>query len=306
MPAVARDFVRPLRAVAAENEGSFAPVDWGLLASVALIWGSSFLLIAIGLDALAPETITLLRVASGAAILAAWGRRDVAIDPLDRPRVVALSVLWVALPFTLFPIAQQHINSALTGLLNGATPIFVGIVATVFVKQAPRGRLLLGLAVGFLGVVLISVPSLFEGSSEFVGVALVLLATVCYGVAINVAAPLQARYGSVALMGRVLVLATIWVTPLGLWGLRSSSFEIGPVVAVLVLGVVGTGIAFGLMASLVGRVGSTRASIATYLIPVVALGLGVVFRDDDVAALSLVGVAFVLVGAALASRRGQG
>jgi drug/metabolite transporter (DMT)-like permease len=69
------------------------------------------------------------------------------------------------------------------------------------------------------------------------------------------------------------------------------------------LGVVGTGIAFALIASLIGRVGSTRASFITYLIPVVALVLGVAFRDDDVAPLALVGVVFVIGGALLASRR---
>ena len=73
--------------------------------------------------------------------------------------------------------------------------------------------------------------------------------------------------------------------------------------AVAVLGVLGTGIAFALMGTLVGRVGSTRASFITYLIPVVALVLGVVFRGDEVFALELVGVVFVIGGALLASRR---
>jgi drug/metabolite transporter (DMT)-like permease len=114
---------------------------------------------------------------------------------------------------------------------------------------------------------------------------------------------MQQRYGSVNLMAKVLALATIWTAPYGLWQIDDASWEVGPVVAVAVLGVVGTGIAFALMGTLVGRVGSTRASFITYLIPVVALVLGVAFRDDEVFALELVGVAFVISGAILASRK---
>lgn len=290
----------------AQNDDHFTPQDWALFLAVAGIWGSSFLFIDIGLDALSPGLITFLRVGLGAAAIAVIPHQRVPIDRADRGRLVLLSLLWVAIPFTLFPIAEQHINSAVTGLLNGGTPIFTAIVATIFLRQPPRGPLLLGIAIGFVGVVLISLPSITEGASQAFGVALVIGATVCYGLAINLAAPLQATYGSVNLMARTLALATILTAPLGLVGLDDSHWELGPVIAVVVLGVVGTGIAFALMAQLVGRVGSTRASFITYLIPVVSLGLGVTLRDDQVAALSLVGVGLVIGGAILASRARAG
>jgi drug/metabolite transporter (DMT)-like permease len=283
----------------------FTTADWGLFVSVAGIWGASFLFIDIGLDALPPGMITLMRVGLGALALAVLPlpRRRTSIDPGDRLRLVMLSVFWVALPFTLFPIAEQHISSAVAGLLNGGTPIFAAIFAMVLLRQPTRGAQLLGIAVGFVGVVFVSLPSIGDGSSETFGVALVVLATVCYGFAVTVAGPLQQRYGSVNLMAKVLALATLWTTPAGLWQIGDAHWEIGPIAAVSVLGVVGTGIAFALMGTLVGRVGSTRASFITYLIPVVALVLGVVFRDDDVVVLEMIGVVFVIAGAYLASRR---
>ncbi len=293
----------------AANDGSFTPQDWGLFVSVALIWGSSFLLIDIGLDAFPPGLITLLRVGSGAAAL--WllpappgtrNARNARIEPADRGRVVLLSVIWVALPFTLFPLAQGSINSAVTGLLNGATPIFAALVAATLLHQRARGALLVGIIVGFVGIALISLPSIGDGGSEARGVALVLAATVCYGFAINLAAPLQQRYGSLPLMARVLTLATVWTLPYGLWEIGDADWRLGPLVAVLFLGVVGTGVAFALMGTLVGRVGSTRASFITYLIPVVSLVLGVTFRGDEVSPLALAGIALVLSGAVLASR----
>lgn len=295
-----------LRVGPAANDAAFESGDWALFAAVSLTWGASFLFIDIGLDAFEPEVVTFLRVALGALALRLLPTPTASIDPADRGRVVVLSVLWVGIPFTLFPLAQQHINSAVTGLLNGATPIFVALVSTVWLKRAPRGLQLIGIIVGFGGVLLVSLPEFTSGSNEVAGVALALGATVCYGFAINLAVPLQQRYGSVALMARVLPLATVWVAPWGLWGFSESSFRWSSLAAVVVLGVVGTGFAFALMATLIGRVGSTRASFITYLIPVVALALGVGFRDDDVAPLALVGVVFVIGGALLASRPTSG
>jgi drug/metabolite transporter (DMT)-like permease len=287
------------------QDDQFTSADWGLFLSVATIWGASFLFIDIGLDALPPGVITLQRVGLGALALAVLPlpRQRTEILPADRVRLITLSITWVAVPFTLFPIAEQHISSALTGLLNGGTPIFAAIFAMVLLRQQTRGAQLLGIVVGFLGVVLVSLPSIGDGSSEAFGVALVVLATVCYGFSVTIAAPLQQRYGSVNLMAKMLALATVWTTPFGLWQLDDAEWELAPVAAVAVLGVVGTGIAFALMGTLVGRVGSTRASFITYLIPVVALVLGVVFRDDEVVTLELVGVVVVISGAFLASRR---
>ena len=299
-------------ASAASNDGQFTPQDWALFVSVAAIWGSSFVFIDIGLDALPPGLITLVRVGSGAAALWALPRSittrvgravtDVQIEPDDRAKLLLLSVIWVAIPFTLFPIAEQHINSSVTGLLNGATPIFAATVAAVLLRQRAHGALLLGLVVGFVGIALISAPSVRNGSNAASGVFMVLGATACYGFAINLAAPLQKRYGSLPLMARMLGLATLWTIPYGLWDIRSAEWEVGPLIAVLVLGVFGTGIAFAIMGTLVGRVGSTRASFITYLIPVVSLALGMAFRGDTVAPIAVVGIGLVISGAFLASR----
>ena len=169
----------------------FTSQDWALFLAVAGIWGSSFLFIDIGLDALPPGVITLMRVGLGALALAVLPRKHTSIRSEDRVRLVTLSVVWVAVPFTLFPIAEQHISSAVAGLLNGGTPIFAAIFAMVLLRQPTRGAQLLGIAVGFVGVVLVSLPSIGEGSSETFGVVLVVLATVCYGFAVTLAGPMQ-------------------------------------------------------------------------------------------------------------------
>lgn len=282
---------------------AFTASDWAIFASIAGIWGASFLFIAVGLESLEPGVVTLLRVGLGAATLRLLPGERVRIDRADRPRLLAVSILWVGIPFTLFPLAEQHINSAVTGLLNGATPTFTALFAALFFGRRTTGPQLLGVGVGLLGLVLISAPSLGEGSTQATGVGLVLLATVCYGIATNLVGPLQLRYGSRAVMGQMLALATIWTLPFGLASVPRSSAAVAPLAAVSVLGIVGTGVAFLLMGGLVGRVGATRATFITYLIPVVALALGVVFQDDHVELLAVAGVGLVVAGAVLASRR---
>jgi len=162
---------------------------------------------------------------------------------------------------------------------------------------------LAALVLGFVGVGAISLSSGAGGSSKAVGVVLILVATLCYGLAINIAAPITQQYGSLAVNAQMLAYATLWTAPLGITGLLRSTFAWDSFLAIVVAGAVGTGLAFVIMGTLVARVGSTRSSLITYMIPVVALVLGVVFRDDRVTVISLIGVVLVIVGALLASRR---
>jgi drug/metabolite transporter (DMT)-like permease len=293
---------RALEATASLNPGAFSFGDWGLFVSIALIWGSSFLFIAIALDTIEPGLITWGRVALGAAVLNVVPRARTRFLPEDRFRMVLLSLLWVGVPFTLFPLAEQHISSAVTGMLNGAMPIFAAIVAGVLLRTPPGLTQAAGLVVGLLGTLAVSLDQLGEGDAAWLGVLMALGATVCYGFAINIAAPLQRRYGSLAVMARMLALATIWTAPFGAWSVPGSSFALGPTLSVAFIGAVGTGIAFVIMATLVGSVGSTRAAMATYLIPVVAMVLGVVVRSERVGWVAVVGVALVVAGAYFASR----
>ena len=285
------------------HRSAFALVDWLLFAAVGTIWGSSFLFIAVGLESFEPGLVTWLRIVFGATAL--WSLRSarVRLDREDVPRLIALSVSWVVIPFTLFPLAQGSVNSAIAGMLNGAAPIFTVVIATILLRQAPGPGQLLGIPIGFAGVAAIALSAASHGHNQAVGVAMILVATVCYGIAFNIAAPLQQKYGSVPVMAAILAIGAVATAPLGIAALAGSSFAWDSLAAVVVLGLVGTGFAFVLMGRFVGRVGATRASIVGYLIPVVALGLGVVFRDDDVGPFALVGVALVIVGAYLTSRR---
>lgn len=286
------------------NREAFSARDWALFLSLVLIWGSSFLFMDIGLDHFHPGLVTLLRVGFGAATVALVPRaRNTKVRAEDWPRIAVLGLIWIALPLTFFPLAQQWINSAVAGMLNGAMPVFTAAVAIVLLRELPGSRQALGLLIGFVGIGAVSLPSAEGGGTTAIGVALVLGATICYAFATNIVTPLQQRYGSLPVLARVQWVAAGLVLPFGLFGLHDSEFAWTSLAATMAVGVLGTGLAFVLMGTLTGSVGATRASFITYLIPVVALFLGIVFRGDTVSPVAVAGIVLVIAGALLASRR---
>jgi drug/metabolite transporter (DMT)-like permease len=282
---------------------AFGPREWLLLVSIALIWGSSFLFIDVGLEALEPGVIAVARVALGVAALSLVPAARRPIGRQDRLRVALLGVIWAGLPLILFPVAQQWIDSSVAGMLNGAVPLAGAAWAVVLLRRPLPRVQAVGLLVGFAGVLAISWPQLQGSRATMLGAALVVLAVLCYGLAVNLAVPLQQRYGALPVLLRAQLAALVLLAPFGLWGLGGSRFEWGPALAMVPLGVLGTGVAFVLMTTLVGRVGGPRGAVATYFIPVVAIALGVVFLGERVAPAALAGTALVVAGAWLTSRR---
>ncbi len=284
------------------NGESFHRLDWALLAVAGGVWGSSFFFIAEALDSFQPMLITCLRVVLGWATLSCVRRSHTRIDPHDWPRVALVAVVWMAFPLSMFPLAEQRVSSSVAGMLNGATPIFVAIVATLLLRRPPGARQRLGLAVGSAGIALIGLPSLRNGSNSAIGVGLILLALSSYGLAINLVVPLQQKYGALPVLWRAAGIAAVLLAPFGVAAVPASSFSWHALLANIALGVLGSAVAYVAAGTLAGRVGSTRASTTTYVIPVIALFLGWMVRDETVAILSVLGCAVVLLGAFLASR----
>lgn len=282
---------------------AFGPQEWALLASIAAMWGASFLFIEIGLEHFGPGLVAFGRVGVGAITLALLPRSHAPVDRADLPRVALLGFVWMAAPLLLFPIGQQWIDSSLAGMINGAVPVFAAVTAAILLRRPPARRQLLGIAIGFVGVVCVFWPATRGAEATVLGAGLVLLAVVFYGIAVNLAVPLQQRYGALPVLFRAQLVALVLLAPAALISLPRSEFAWSSALAVMALGFFGTGWAFVAMTTLVGRVGATRGSVAIYFLPVVAIALGVVFRDETVASISLIGTGLVLAGAYLTSRR---
>ncbi len=275
-------------------------IDSLLLVVPGIIWGASFLFIAEGLDAVAPGGVTFVRILVGFLTLSLVPATRRPILPGDRGKTVALGVVWMAFPLSMFPFAEQHVSSALTGMLNGAVPLFAAAVASGLARRAPPRAVIIGLAVGFLGAIIIAAPNMTtseDPGGQTFGVFLILCALVSYGFAYSLAQPLQQRNGALPVIWRALGVALILTAPLGIPAVLAAHWSLRPLAALVTLGLGGTGLAYVLMATAAGRMGATAASTTNFYIPVVSLALGVGLRHEHVSWISIAGGAVCLAGA---------
>lgn len=279
--------------------------DWILFALPGVIWGASFLFIAEGLEATGPYGVTLIRLAVGFAALSAFPAARRTIDRTAWLAIAAVGLTWMVFPQTLFAMAEQRVNTAITGMLNAAVPFFATLVTVLIERRAPARNILIGLAVGFTGAVMIAAPTAGLGGSSTIGVLMILVAVASYGVAVNIAKPLQQRYGSLPVIWRAQAVALLLATPMGAVDVLDARWSLWPVLSLLALGALGTGLAFVLTATVAGRMGAPVASAIAFLIPPVALLLGVVVRNEQVSWIAVVGAAICIAGAVIMQRRGK-
>lgn len=281
---------------------AFGAAEWSLVALTATIWGSSFVLIATGLDAFAPPIVAFARVFLGALTLSLMPGAKRAVERDDWPSIVLLSLLWTVIPLLLFPIAQQWVDSSVAGMINGVVPVLAAVMAAFLLRRLPGPAQIAGIAVGFVGVMLIAAPNVVGADASPLGVGLLLLAVTLYSLSSNLAVPLQQKYGALPVLSRALWVAVPIMAPIAALAIPHSRWDWQSALAMVPLGVLGTGIAFVAFVTLLGRAGATRGAISVYLTPVVAIILGVSVRNEDIHFLALIGSALVIVGAWLAGK----
>jgi drug/metabolite transporter (DMT)-like permease len=279
-----------------------------MLLTLAFLWGSSFLFIEVALDEIEPTTMMALRLFFGATALvpvlvaqrgASRARSD--LRAAGRP-IWVLGIVNAAVPFTLIAWGQQYIDSGIAAIANASLPIFVVLLAIRFrPSERATGLRLAGLAAGFLGVAVLTGGE-FDGSwSGVVGTLAVVTASVLYATGALYAQSHVERTDGIVLATGSAITGTIVLLPLALAQLPSGfpSWETWASVAVLGFG----GMAAGqlLYYVVIDRFGSSRASLVTYLLPVIALVLGALLLDEPVEVTALIGLVLILSGVAFGS-----
>lgn len=286
-------------------------VDWRIrFVLLSLIWGFSFLFIKVGTGAFAPLQVTLGRMVFGTVVLVA----TLAVKRHRLPRgkrtwlhLTVAAFLLNALPFSLFAYAELTIPSTLAGICNATTPLWSMVVSVVALSEdKPSRQRFAGVGLGFLGV--LTVLGAWQGFSgqDPAGTAMALIAGASYAVGwAYVRRTLAgAKTSNLALSGSQLLLGTVQlalITPF--FTSVPTSFPILPVLSVVALGALGTGVAFLLQYALVAEKGPTIAVMVTYLIPVVATAAGVLLLHERLGWNEPVGAVVVLAGAALTQLR---
>ena len=267
------------------------------------IWGSSFLMIKYSLDELNPSDIALYRILIGALFVNIFVRTKEKIDKADHIKFVIVSFFWMALPFYMFGIAEQTITSSLAGLINGSTPIFVAFIAVVFYRLRITKLQIIYIFSGFIGVGLITLSGGINELSFNIGSIFALIASISYGIAVNIVEPLIKKYESYIVLKIVMRYASL--LSLILYGF-TASFKLPTLqvslIPMLILGIGGTGIAFLTYYKLLDNVGRISSSFIVYMIPIFSIFFGYQFLNEITYAIQFVGIGVILTSAFLYSR----
>lgn len=281
----------------------------GFLA-LGVVWGSSFLFIELALESFTPAGIVFLRGLLGALSLAiiVMARRD-RLPGRGRHwlHIGVVALLLNALPGFLFAVGQQWVPSSLAGIVNATTPLMtVLVVALAFREQRPTANQVLGIGVGLVGIILVTnILDRFEGLTVL-GVGVLLVATLSYGIAMPYAkrhvAPLPYSPYSLA-TAQVGVSAVITLPGALATGVMSGTLTQPALWGLLGLGILGTGMAYVWNYRNIELAGSVIASSVTYITPVIAVILGVLFLRESLSVTQMVGGALVVVSALLVQER---
>ena len=279
-------------------------------AGLSLIWGFSFLLIKVGTEGYAPFQVTLGRLLFGTLVLAAamaWKRERLPRGARTWGHLAVAALLLNALPFSLFAYSELTIPSTLAGICNATSPLWGMALSLVALSEdRPTRRRVAGLGIGFLGV--LTVLGAWQGfhGLDAAGTTMALLASLSYPIGwIYIRRTLAgSSHSHLSLTGAQLLLATAQlavVTPL--FTTLPTRLAFTPLLAIIALGALGTGLAVLLQYGLVAEVGPTTAQMVTYFIPVIATAAGVAILGESLTWSTPVGAVVVLAGAALTQSR---
>ncbi|EGN76019.1 EamA-like transporter family [Idiomarina sp. A28L] len=286
----------------------YAPSTWAKLFLLALIWGSSFWLIKMGLLTFTPTEVAAVRLAAAAAFLAPFAIvRMHRVKRHQWPVILSVGLTGSLLPAFLFALAQTQIDSGVTGALNALTPLFTLIIGAIIFRQWVTGRTIFGLLIGFTGTLMLVLLNA-TGQLSLNGYALfIVFATICYGANLNLIKTYLPDQSPLTITGvsllMVLPVALVYlIGPGEVSSKLTSTTAWGSLAAIVVLGVVGTALALILFNHLVQIATTVFASSVTYLIPIVAMTLGAL-SGERIGVYQLGGMGLILIGVWLANRK---
>ncbi len=282
-----------------------------VLLALGCVWGASFLFIKVIVDEISPMELVAGRLFFGSVSIALFMLARRVRPPLSPLLIAQMSVMALVsniMPFALIAWGEEHIDSGIASVLNSTMPIFTSVLAAAFLEEEKftTGRLA-GLLLGFVGVITLTGEGILNiTDSSVIGQLAVIGAAACYGIGSIVSRKLLRAQDPMVLSSMQVTLGTIWCVPLVfvLEGTPDYSLSVEAWLSLLALGVFGTGFGYIAYLWLIATTGSVRASLVTYVVPVVGLFLGWAVLDEGIGLNTLAGAALIVVGVA-AVMRGQ-
>jgi drug/metabolite transporter (DMT)-like permease len=278
---------------------------WSLFAAVSTLWGIPYLLIKIAVDGGVPPVVLAWgRLVLGSVVLLALAWRSGVLAQLrGRWRfIAAYGVIEVAIPFPLIASGERHVASSLAAIIIAAVPLIVALLAIRFDHtERASGSRLVGLMVGWIGVVLLVGLEAASSATSLLAAAGILVAALGYAIGPLILKRALSDLDPRATMGASLAVGAVALTPLALLDAPARTPTAGALAAVVVLGLVCTALAFVLMAMLIAEAGASRAVVITYVNPIIAVALGVTLLGEQPGAGGIAGLLLILAGSWLAT-----
>ena len=278
--------------------------------ALGLVWGCSFIFIELGLVFLSPFGVTFVRCALGAITLLIFAKARKVELPKGKSiwkKLWVVAMLLNVTPGVLFAFAQQYITSALAGIINATTPLMTLIfMLLIFREEKIKREQVYGLLIGALGVMTVVGVWKELGGNQLIGVIALLIAVSCYGASYPYSTrnviPLGLK--PEALATGQLLMASVTLLPLFIFdGFSSNNYESRSIIAMLCLGIFGSGFAYIWNFSVTAAAGSAIGSTVTYITPVVAVIVGWLYLNEEIAWHEPVGALVVIIGALLSQGR---
>jgi len=274
------------------------------------VWGCSFIFIKLGLDFLTPFGVAFGRCALGAMTLLAWAKyKKISLPKSGKlwAHLWVVSLMLNVIPGVLFALAETEVTSILAGIINAVTPLMTLIAIMVVTRdEKPKFYQVLGIGIGFIGVLTVLGAWQGLGDNPLWAILVLLAAVTCYGFSF----PYSRRFviphklQSESIAAAQVTTGAITLLPFYLFdGIAQDVYKPGPVLAMLALGVFGSGFAYIWNFKIMAIAGSAIASSVTYLTPVVAVIVGVIFLKENLFWYEPIGALIVLLGAAIGQNR---
>jgi drug/metabolite transporter (DMT)-like permease len=276
---------------------------WILFAAVSVVWGVPYMFIKLAVDDdLAPGFVAWSRVALAALVLLPIAWRNGALRGLPLRWLTAFALFEISIPFPLIAFGEQRVSSSLAAILIAAVPLVVAFLALRFDRaEQPTRTRFMGMLVGLAGVVALVGIDIGGRGSELVGAAAVLTATVGYAIGPLIVKRHLSGGDPLGPVAGALGIASIMLLPFAIGGFPTETPSDEAIASVAVLGLICTAFAFLIFFRLIAEIGPSRATIITYVNPVVALALGVAILDEHVTTGAVAGLLLILAGSWLST-----
>lgn len=282
---------------------------WFLFILVGFLWGIPYLFIKVAVDpenGFTPAVVVCLRTAIGAAILIPIAMKQKALMPAIRgiKYVAPYALLEMIGPWILIGTAEQKISSGLAGLLIASVPIWATIFASMRGDKTVWHRTrLMGIILGFIGLVAVVGIESIKGSSDALSIFMVLLAAVGYSYAVMMVQSALPGVSGIAINGLAMAISAIFYLPFTVVQWPTHEISASAINSIIGLGVLSTGAAFVAFFTLTAIIGVARASLVTYLNTAFAVVLGVIILNEPLTTGMILGLPLVLIGSYFASRK---